>query len=140
MVWALLTGTCGAFYSLVDKIGVSLVDPFVYVYLLFLGSWLFLGLFWGVTGDRGKWAQVTREWRMNKWNVILVGLLCMMAYFMVLSAMVRAQLSYVVPLRESGILFSLAFGFFFLRERFSWNRFGGAMLIFGGIVAIGYTH
>ena len=142
VVWAILTGTCGAFYSLVDKIGVSLVNPFVYVYLLFLGSWFFLSLFGILVNPWHHWkmGSLVREWRKNWWNVIGVGVLCITAYLMVLAAMVRTQLSYVVPLRESGILFSLVFGLFFLKEPFSWRRFWGAVLIFGGIVAIGSSN
>ena len=41
-LWALFTGLAIAFYSLVDKVGVGLVFPPVYIYLMLLITWLII--------------------------------------------------------------------------------------------------
>ena len=136
--WALLTGMTSALYSLVDKVGVSYFHPVVYVYLLFLGSWLFMTAGLCVAGHMPR--GLAAEWEANRKNILVVGGLCMSAYLMVLFAMARTQVSYVVPLRETGILFSVGLGLIFLKERLSARRCWGAVLVFLGIAAMGMSH
>jgi len=99
--WALSTGGTIALYSLVDKIGVSQVNPLVYVYLMFVGAWFLLSPY--VLTRRGLLLQ---EWRKNRNAILIVGFLSLFTYFLVLFAMQVSKISYIAALRESSIVFS----------------------------------
>jgi drug/metabolite transporter (DMT)-like permease len=69
-LWALCTGSTIAGYSLVDKFGVSIVYPPVYIYLMFIISLFLLSpyVFVKVRLDLKK------EWNINKIQIIIAGL------------------------------------------------------------------
>lgn len=136
-LWALFTGLTIAIYSLIDKIGVTQVDPFIYIYLLFLGSWLSLSPY--ALMKKGFLSAVKKEWRQNRLIVLLVGFLCFSTYLIVLYAMQNGKVSYIVSVRESSILMSVLFGIFFLKEQFNKQKVIGSLLIFCGIVLIGIS-
>ena len=61
-LWALLTGGTIVIYSLVDKVGVGLVYPPVYIYLMFVCSSVFMApyILWK------ERPAIGREWAMNR--------------------------------------------------------------------------
>lgn len=82
-LWALFTGLAIAFYSLVDKVGVGLVYPPVYIYLMLLITWLIITP-WILIRERG-WLK--SEWRNRKGSIIVVGFLSGFTYLMILFAL-----------------------------------------------------
>src|ERR1700687_2125215 len=97
--WGLLTGALIAGYSLVNKVGVTLVPVPLYAFLVFLGDAVLVRLvqrWWGATPPTLR--------REAPWGrMIAVGVLMMGAYLAVLVAMSQAPVSYVVAAREVSV-------------------------------------
>ncbi len=129
--YALLTGLCISFYTIIDKQGVAYVNPFLYLYLMTCGvavGWLPYII--RVHGTAG----VVGEWR-NAWlPIIAASGLLFLAYGLVLTAMRLTDVSYVTPLREVGSLFAIVLGAVVLKEHVTAGRIVGAVLIIAGVV------
>ncbi|MEE9537320.1 MAG: EamA family transporter, partial [Desulfobacterales bacterium] len=68
-LWALCTGGTIAGYSLVDKIGVTIVHPPVYIYLMFVITLLLLSPYVFVK----ERLDLKKEWNINKIQILIVG-------------------------------------------------------------------
>lgn len=132
LLFALLTGISIAAYSLIDKVGVSHIHPFIYVYGIFL--LLTLGLAPYVVLKRRD--NVVRELRLNRRAVLAGSILPMATYVIVLTAMRLSNVSYVVPLRETSIIFATLLGVLVLGERIGAARIAGSAFIACGVIAI----
>ena len=131
--YALLTGTVIAAYSVWDKVGVRYVSPFAYMYLMSLGSAVFLAPYvWRAHGT----AAMRAEWRSSYPRILAVSGLMFLAYGLVLSAFRIAQVSYVSPAREVGIVMGVLLGVLVLKEPFGKGRILGSCLIVLGLVLI----
>jgi len=131
--FAFLTGLMTTFYTLVDRQGVQIVDPFVYIYLQMVLTGFVL-MPWMII-RRTK--EISYEWKVNKWRVGAVGLLCVGAYLMVLSAMrLPVKVSYVAAVRECSIIFSTLLGLLLLRENRGLQKLLCAIIIVVGIICI----
>jgi drug/metabolite transporter (DMT)-like permease len=130
--YALLTGLTIAAYSLIDKAGVARVNPVIYVYCIFLFTALALAPY--VLTQRRR--AVLAEWRYNRWAVLAGGVLPPATYVIVLSALRLADVSYVVPLRETSIIFGTLLGALVLGERIGRVRVAASAVIGVGAVAI----
>jgi drug/metabolite transporter (DMT)-like permease len=131
--YAILTGLTIASYTIVDKKGVGHVQPFLYMYLMTLGS--ALGLTPYILRRRGTGA-IRREWRANAVLIVVGALLIFLAYGLVLTAFSLSRVSYVAPVREVGIVIGVLFGVFLLKEPFGRGRLLGSGLIIFGVVLI----
>ena len=78
-----LHGAAIAFYSLVDKVGVGLVYPPVYIYIMLLITWLVITP-WILIRER-DWLMA--EWRRRKGSIVVVGFLSGFTYLMILFAL-----------------------------------------------------
>lgn len=134
-LWALLTGLAIACYSVIDKIGVALVHPPVYIYLMFVISWLVITP-WILVRER-HW--LGKEWRQRKGSIAVVGFLSGLTYLMILFALQIGKVSYVAAVREVSIVLSSYFGIVWLGERQGAQKVLGALLIALGVVAIGLS-
>ncbi len=134
-LWALSTGLAIAAYSLVDKVGVGLVSPPVYIYLMFVITWLAItpGI---LIGERG-WLKT--EWRRHPVSIIAVGFLSIFTYLMILFALTMSKVSYVAAVREVSIALSAYFGIAHLGEKHGRQKLLGAVLITVGVIAIGLS-
>ncbi len=131
--YALLTGLVIAAYSVWDKVGVSYVNPFLYMYFLGLGSALFLTPYiWWFHGI----STIRIEIRKEIGSIILSGLLMFLAYGLILFAFQFSRVSYITPAREVGIVIGVVFGTLLLREPFGKGRAIGSCLIIAGLVLI----
>ncbi len=124
LIPALMTGVLIAAYSSLDRIGVRLGPPWLYAWVLWLCTAVFLLGY--ATAMNVPQARLTLEPRMS----LMVGVLMTAAYFMILFALSVAPLAVVAPLRESAIVLVTAWGIWRLRER------RGARLRLAGAVAI----
>ncbi len=133
--WALFTGLAIASYSLVDKIGVGLVHPPVYIYLLFVIAWLVISPP-VLIRERGR---LLSEWRNRKGSIIIVGFLSGFTYLLILFALRLSKVSYVAAVREVSIVLSSYYGVVLLKERHGAPKLLGALLITLGVIAIGMS-
>jgi drug/metabolite transporter (DMT)-like permease len=131
--YAILSGLAITGFAIVDKRGVDHVQPFLYMYLMTLGSALGLSPFvlrkWGI-------AFVGREWRANSGPIVAAGLLTFLAYGLVLTAFSLSRVSYVAPAREVGIVVGVLMGVFLLKEPFGGGRLLGSGFIVLGLVLV----
>jgi drug/metabolite transporter (DMT)-like permease len=134
-LWALFTGLAIAFYSLVDKVGVGLVYPPVYIYFLLLITWLVITP--GVLIRERDWLKP--EWQNRKGSIVVVGFLSGFTYLMILFALTISKVSYVAAVREVSIVLSAYFGVVWLGEKHGVQKLLGALLIATGVVAIGLS-
>jgi drug/metabolite transporter (DMT)-like permease len=135
-IWALCTGGTIAGYSLVDKVGVSLVYPPVYIYLMFVITLLLLSPY--VLVKEREALKI--EWQVNRGPILIDGFLVLFTYLMILFAFRLSKVSYVVAAREVSIVFSALFGIFWLKEEHAHQKFAGAVLIAIGVVLIGSSN
>jgi len=131
--YALLTGLTIAAYALVDKRGVAHVQPFLYMYLMILGS--AVGIAPYILRRHGV-TVVYRELRSNTAPIVIAGLLTFLAYGLVLTAFSLSRVSYVAPAREVGIVIGVLMGVFILKEPFGKGRLLGSSFIVGGLIMI----
>jgi drug/metabolite transporter (DMT)-like permease len=131
--YAVMTGLIIAAYSVWDKVGISHVTPFLYMYLMSLGSALGLTPF--ILRSHSMDA-VQAEWRLNRGRILVVALLVFLAYGMVLTALQFSRVSYVAPAREVGIVIGVLLGIVVLKEPFGRGRLMGSSLIVVGLILI----
>jgi len=134
-IWALCTGGTIAGYSLVDKVGVGLVYPPAYIYLMFVISLLLLSPY---VLTKGRPA-LKKEWQVNRVPILVDGFLVLFTYMMILFAFRLSKVSYVVAAREVSIVFSALLGIFWLREAHAPQKIAGSALIAIGVVFIGMS-
>jgi drug/metabolite transporter (DMT)-like permease len=130
--FALLTGLIIAAYSIWDKQAVGVVDPIIYNYGLFAGTALGLTplmLFW----RRGR---LLDEWRHRPRAIVLAGLLSPLTYLLILIAYTTSPVSYVVPMREVGIVVGAVLGTVLLRESYGRLRLVGSAVVASGVIAL----
>ena len=131
--YALFTGATIAIYSIWDKVGVSHVTPFLYMYLMSLGS--ALGLAPLLIKSHGT-SALRAEWRRNSTTILAVGLMTFVAYGLVLTAFQFSRVSYISPAREFGIVIGVLLGVLVLKEPFGRGRIIGSCMIAAGLVLI----
>ena len=131
--YAVMTGLIIASYSVWDKVGISHVTPFLYMYLMSLGSALGLTPF--ILRSHSM-ETVQTEWRHNRGRILIVALLVFLAYGMVLTTLQFSRVSYVAPAREVGIVIGVLLGILVLKEPFGRGRLLGSSLIVLGLVLI----
>jgi len=131
--YAVMTGLIIAAYSVWDKVGISHVTPFLYMYLMSLGSALGLTPF--ILRSHSK-ETIQTEWRLNRGRILVVALLVFLAYGMVLTALQFSRVSYVAPAREVGIVIGVLLGIVVLKEPFGRGRLMGSSLIVVGLILI----
>ncbi len=129
LFWAVATSVFIASYSIVDKVGVSRTNPVSYIVLLMGANAVFMTpiVLWR-RGRRSLAAVWRRRWRIS----VAGGLLSIVAYLLVLTAMRMTQVSYIAALRESSVVLAALFGWRFLRE-----PHGGRRMLASAAVALG---
>ncbi len=134
-LWALCTGATIAGYSIVDKVGVNLVYPPVYIYLMFVITFLLLSPYVFVK----ERLDLKKEWDINKIKILVVGFLDLFTYLLILFALQISKVSYVAAVREVSIVFSALIGIILLQEKNAPQKLLGAVLISLGVVLIGLS-
>jgi len=129
---AFLTALSTSLYSIVDKIGVSLINPVSYIYFMFLFAFLGVSLY----ALSSKRHLIICEIFMNGRYVVISGILCMLSYLLILYAMQLTYVSYVIAFRQIGVILSMAIAVFLLKERVRRWRIIASVLIFIGLFII----
>lgn len=135
--FALLTGTMIAAYSTVDRLGVRVLDPWLYGSFLAVFATIILTTV-AVLGRRSGIIATppATERPTPLWRDAVTGVLSLGAYLLVLFAYSLAPLAAVAPLRESGIVIAAAWGALRLGEA-AGRREAGARIAAAGLVVLG---
>lgn len=129
---AILTGLTIAAYTIVDGIGVRRSgDPWAYAMLLFVLQGPPLAIAAAVRRPVSAWRD-----RLTFGRGLLAGLLCVVAYGVVLWAQTRAPLAEVAAIRETSVVFGAFIGLVALGEDFGKRRVAAAVVIATGIILI----
>lgn len=130
---AFVTLVLSAAYSIVDKFGVRHFHPILFLFL-FQAAGLFLITLYVLLGrDR---ADIGSEWRMNRPGILANGVLSMASYGLVLMALKTEEVSKVVSLRQSSVIFGSLLGIYVLKERNGPMRLVAGALITAGCVLL----
>jgi len=130
---ALTAAMASSIYSVIDKVGVQIVHPVFYLWLI---------NFW-MTVDIGIYLVLRKEfsslkvWRESRKEILLVTLLQNVAYLLILMALQVSKVSYVVAFRQVGALFGALMGILLLKESHWKTRILGAFILTLGLVFIG---
>jgi drug/metabolite transporter (DMT)-like permease len=130
LLWALATAGTIAAYSMMDKVGVSRTHPLAYVIVVLglNGAGMTPYVLWN-RDRRQLWAS----WR-ETWPIALTGgLLSLVAYLLVLTAMRLTQVSYVAALREISVVFATALGTRVLGEPYGGRRVAASVVVACGL-------
>ncbi len=133
LLWALLTATCVAGYTVVDAQGVR-AAPSAASYIV----WIFILVAGGVAGVfalwRGKIFLLTaaQQWRPG----LTAGALSLFGYGLALLAFRIGATPRLASLRETSILFGTAIAVIFLKERLSRLRGAGVAAIAAGAIVL----
>lgn len=132
--YGVLIGAFIASYTVVDGYAVKMLwmSPILVDYL---GNFVRLAfLLPAVLRDRPTAGSL---WRQQWKYAVVVGVISPVSYVLVLYAMQTAPLSHVAPAREVSMLFAALLGGHLLGEGDRWLRLLGAVLIAGGVMALG---
>ncbi|MFQ6077204.1 MAG: EamA family transporter, partial [Candidatus Bathyarchaeia archaeon] len=132
--FALLTALCTAVYSLVDKLGVTVVEPLAYAFWLDVFVVAFLT---PVVLLRRGWGLVAAEWRGFGFRVVVSGFLMRFGYVLVLVAMGLTQVSYILSVRQLSVVIGVALGVGLLGEKYGRVRLLSSIIIFTGVLILG---
>ena len=131
---ALAAGVTIAAYHLLDKVAIAGANRFQYILVLFAADFATCTV---VLCVRRRWDLVWAEWRANRASIVVAGSLSLVSYLLVLFALGVAQVAYVGPARNVGIVFSVLLGALFLQEKHGGMRVVGSALIVGGLALAG---
>ena len=136
ILFALLTGVSIATYSLIDKVGVGYIHPVVYAYGLEVMMTICVAPY--ILARRR--AVVAEVWRTTRGAVIAAGIMNLGTYLIILFAMSLdgANVSYIVPLRETSIVFATILGVVVLKEQIGRMRVLGSATIALGVLLIAF--
>src|SRR5699024_408692 len=133
VLYGLLVGTCIASYTLIDKGAMSILNmhPLIYYYGCLLGQFIILT---PTTLIKSK--TIIREWKVNKFNSIIVGVLNPLSYMMVLFVMNYLPVSQIAPIRELSIVIGVILGAIFLKESMGNKRIIASVVMVLGVILI----
>lgn len=130
---ALTAAVASSIYSVVDKVGVQMIHPVFYIWLINLWMTIFTGIYLIL---RGK-VSFLGIWEESKKEIFIIAILQNAAYLLVLMALQMSKVSYVVAFRQVSALFGAGMGIFFLKESHWRTRMTGALILTLGLVLIG---
>jgi len=132
-MFAILCGMVIASYTVWDKMAVSsyLVPPLLLDWSSNFGRTVLLTPY--AIHNREK---IYEQWKNNKKFAIGVGLLCPLAYILVLTALVFSPVSYIAPAREISILVGTVMGAKLLAEGNLKSRLAAAGAMVAGLVIL----
>jgi drug/metabolite transporter (DMT)-like permease len=140
--FALATGATIAAYSAVDRIGVRVIQPWLYGAFLaifatvLLSGSVFIGRRMGILSAGPEAAAGPGRWAGLRRRDAAAGVASLTAYLLILFAYSIAPLATVAPLRESGIVLAAAWGSFRLGET-SGAREAGGRIVAAALVVLG---
>ena len=133
--YSILTGLMVTSYSLIDKLGVTNINPIVYFYIYSnFGVFFIFNLKFLINKENIYKGLLTKS-KIKEYAI--VGISDSTSYLLILYSLTFVEVSYIAPMRNIGIVFSFIIGYLFLNERLRINRIIGCLLIFSGIMITG---
>jgi drug/metabolite transporter (DMT)-like permease len=132
LLFALLVGAMIVSYSIVDRLGVGILNPVAYIF----GLWIIATLWLTPYVLLFKRKEVASAWRNYKKYSFIIGLGSLATYLIILFIYRIAPVSYVVALRELAVAIGAVLGFVFLGEKPTFLKIAGITLIVLGMMAI----
>ena len=118
LFYCMLVGGAVAWYSIVDKVGVSFMNPVIYIFAQTSMAALFLTPY-----VLGRLREETRTtWRTRKKLALALGLCSIGTYVLILFAFRLEQVSYIVPMREFSVVIGSLLGVIILKERLTTRK------------------
>jgi len=132
VILALCIGASISAYSLVDKIGVSYVNPVVYIWSMFLITAIL------VTPPLIKRYRDTlyQEAKQYFGYGVIIGIGSAGTYLMILFAFTMGPVSYIVAVREFAVVLGALAGIIFLKEQVTISKIVAIYAIVTGIISI----
>jgi uncharacterized membrane protein len=132
---ALSAGVASSIYSVIDKVGVQILHPVYYLWLINFWMSVDTGLYLLLRGNN----SFLSVWRDSKREIFVIAFLQNVGYLLVLMAMQMSKVSYVVAFRQVGALFGAVMGIVLLKEG-SWRtRMAGVLILTLGLALIGLS-
>ena len=133
--YSILTGLMVTSYSLIDKLGVININPFVYMYLYTnFGVFPLFNLKF-LLNKQDVYKGLLSKQKIKQYAMVGIG--DTTSYILILYTLTFIEVSYIAPMRNIGIVISFIIGYLFLNERLQFNRITGCLLIFIGIIITG---
>jgi len=140
--WALLTSFVWSIQANIDKFGVAYSNPIGYTFwfhILFsvlLLPFIFIGEFKLLEVDQLRVKGNLNFFSKIMGGLILVGSLQALMTIVQMIAIMETQVSYVIAIKRSGMLFVVLFGGIFFDEKYTLRRFLAAVVVFAGLLGI----
>jgi len=133
LFYGTLTGLLIAAYTLWDKHAVTtlLISPVVMEWGTTVGLVILLA-----PTAAASTREVRREWSAHRKHAMGIGILCPLAYILVLTALAFSPVSSIAPAREVSILIGAAMGTHMLAEGQPYRRLMAATLMVLGVIAL----
>lgn len=132
ITFALYVGGTIVSYSLVDKIGVSEVDPVIYLCFMFIITAVLMGPYvW--RRHQGTILQTARDYYPY---ILLIGIGVGGTYLIILFAFTMGPVSYIVAVREFAVVIGAFLGFVFLKESLTLPKGIAVVAITLGLICI----
>jgi transporter family protein len=88
---------------------------------------------------RGDWQKVQNEWRINRWGILVAASLFGFFEFTLFMALKLGEVSKVVPVTQSSLVFAVLGGIIFLKERSNLaQKLAGMSVVILGILILNY--
>lgn len=130
--FALCVGLTITAYSLVDKVGVSTMNPILYLWFMIVITVLLL-----VPRLLARYrGTIVRTARDHTGVILMIGIVSLGTYLMILFAYTLAPVSYVIALREFAVVIGAVLGFLLLKETVTPWKITAITLIVGGMLLI----
>ncbi|WEK56007.1 MAG: DMT family transporter [Candidatus Cohnella colombiensis] len=127
---AIIVGSMITMYTVIDKLSLQYVSPFVLNEITNVGNFLALSLvIFRSTG-------IGHEWKVNWKMILLGGLLAPGGYVLFLHAVNLMPVSQIAPMREIGTVFGTLFGILLLHEKQGATRIAASIIITAGVITL----
>lgn len=132
LVLALAVGVMISVYTIVDKAALTYVPAITLNQTGNFANLLALSGFVAGTGAIGK------EWRINRFTILLGGILAPGGYILFLKALELAPVAQLAPMREIGAVIGTILGILVLKETQGKARIAASVLIAAGVMALAW--
>lgn len=132
VLFALISAVAGAGYTTADAIGVRLGGNVMgYAFALAIGNAILIGLL--TQWERGDLVPMLRRHGAKGLGLSMISMSSFLLYIWAVSI---TPVALAAALRETSVLFAIAFAHFFLHEAIGRYHLAAAFLAFAGIIAI----
>jgi drug/metabolite transporter (DMT)-like permease len=133
LLWAVLTGTCIAGYTVIDAQGVRAAPTALsYIVWTFILLGTALGSVFAAWRGKAFWASAVGQWKIG----LIAGSLSIITYGFALFAFRLGATPRLAALRETSIVFGTAIAVIWLKERLDKRRGAGIFAIAGGAMLL----